>query len=700
MYQIYFRGAWGILLGSWLLFGAERVGAISGEITVTRWDEKLQALMERVPVETVLNDEVTSRNYFMLTDKEGHDLAETALGAGFYRAAYIASLVKAKPFIGMRLILQKSPPPALAESSAALAVGLMGLAEDRTIPGDCAIIGELYPDGTLKPVTHIRERVEALLTNGFKTIVIPALQVAVSQENGPLVVLEDLAKKRQATCVPASTLEEAARAIWPDMTFPLLALTGNPKGYWLATPDFLRTRVAKLVEACQEESKQTKPLPQDTLLPRIRLKEMALQNFEAGLSTARAGRFYEAYEQLRLALGQFRIARLNPPLVADKALPDLDSESKRLLQKFDDFDKKKVPSRSVPEAYAFLQTNHAISIMRGQLSGSQNLVKKLSAVRKGEEKNLPRALASYAAAVEEAKTQADSIQDYELLGQSDSSMAIDKEDENAKFISQVASRAFLDGGERFFFRMQKFPEDQRAYLLYETGFYSQLATLLEARNKDEAIFSLNQEIRMRRTDNLQKTTFVPGAAYVPPEQAAAPPKDTGVEENPLPMLMAYVNQIADQALMEFQLTDSEANFEKETQTWQFHHGTDLLIVLDQASQRAETSLKLFRSLEIPSRVPDLIYQRARLLASMSSERAKLDALREYWRCSQACLASQVLFYSVPAQVAKPEAEPAETAPEEPASPVPVPTPPLPPPRPPEPEPPTTSPNVGMPAAIP
>jgi hypothetical protein len=136
-----------------------------------------------------------------------------------------------------------------------------------------------------------------------------------------------------------------------------------------------------------------------------------------------------------------------------------------------------------------------------------------------------------------------------------------------------------------------------------------------------------------------------------------------------------LNQISNQALLEFQLADSEATFDDAAKMWSFRHGTDFLLLLEQAERQAEKSLRSVQRLEIPSQVPELLYQRARLLASLNSERHKLEALREFWRCTQLCRSGEILLHSVRAEpvltvrraipvtpASSPEAEPEMAAP--------------------------------------
>jgi hypothetical protein len=623
------------------------------------------------------NNESLSRSYFMLTNPEGDDQAEFSFGAGFYRAAYVASMARGKPFKSLNVVLANSPETALSDNTAALAVGIIGLEAGASYPADTAVIGDLYPDGTLKGVSLIRERVEALLAANIKRIIVPALQVGITQHNGSLLLLDEIARKSQAVCIPAATLEEAALLLWPEMSFP--GAGAGTAAVKAARADFLKPRVAKLVDLCHQEKTRTEDpqqIPADTWLPRKQLLQQAAINFETGLSASRAGRFFEAYEQLKLAQSQYRVARLRVSVDPKIALPALQKESRRLLAQFADFEKKKVPGDSLPSAFGYFQTSHAASLLRGRLLASENLIQKLSSASSPDApKDLQKALANYAAAVEECRVQADFLADDDLFGQPGSLLVIAVKDENAQFLAQLSGRAFLDGGERFFYRMQRFPANQRPYLLYETGFYHQLVNLLDARSKDEYVLSLNQELRARRNANLQKVAFVPGSAYVPPEKVSARAGEITEEPHPLPALMMSLNQISNQALLEFQLADSEATFDDAAKMWSFRHGTDFLLLLEQAERQAEKSLRSVQRLEIPSQVPELLYQRARLLASLNSERHKLEALREFWRCTQLCRSGEILLHSVRAEpvltvrraipvtpASSPEAEPEMAAP--------------------------------------
>jgi hypothetical protein len=634
---------------------------ISGEQGVLV--ERLQ--MNRAPAE--MDASAVNLPRFYITDPEGNDLTAAVLGSGFYRAAFLATFSEGRPFLNLHIVLKSSADISAADNTAALAVALIALSNEKGIPENTAVLGDLYPDGTLKPVVRIKERMDALMGKGIRRFVVPSLQTAVILEDGSLLGLERYARSKKIECVPVSTLEEAARATLEGATQEMRQVESEPVA---ASPgsDYLESRVEQLIAACNKERQKFPKeggFSSDFLLPRAALMQDAGQNYDAGVSASRAGRFYEAYEQLRLAYGQYRVAALNIDPNAPQTLQKLHEESGRLLDAFAAFEKEKKPSGSILEGYAFLQTSHALNLLRGRLQSAENVVRKLVMARaQPKDSDLQRAVAGYAAAIEEVRVQMDALKDYDALYRGEAPEILDKTDWRVQDLLRLANRSFLDGGERFFYLMQGFPKDLRPALLYEPGFYTQLVSFMEARSDDESVFSQTRAVKDRRSENLHEVAFIPGSAFVPPEQAGFyMARET--EEHPLPMLMEAINQISDQALLEFQFIDSEARFDYTTQTWQFRRGTDLALLLDQAGTRAETALREFAQLGIPSPVPELIYRRGRLLSKMTNERMKLEALREFWRCTQVCRASRVLDYAPSAvpvvEAVKEEApQPAET----------------------------------------
>ncbi|MES2309836.1 MAG: S16 family serine protease [Verrucomicrobiota bacterium] len=629
-------------------------------ILTTVKDSSVQ--VEHLVFDGEMNRDPLSDHFFVLTNEEGKDVTENALGTGFYRALFTTSLVKGRPFKSFHVTLKTIPQANVSSNGAALAIGLLGLAEGAQIPSDVAVLGDLYPDGTLKPIDRIRERLEALLAAGVKRVIIPALQIGV-MEQGSLVVLNDIAVKRQASCIPMSTLQDAAKTIWSSMNFPQPAAPQFVA--YRVESNFLRAKVATLIQACNSE-KEEKGKRMGKMGKRSAATESLYQsadeNLETGISAAKTGKYFEAYEQLQTALSQYRVGAIGE---SDRtySLPQLQEESKKLIKQFEAFEQAKSLNASVSSAYGYFQTHHSLNLAKGQLLGSENLVRKLVTGRKEPDAaSVQKALMAYAIAIEESRIQVRALQDYEILGQVEGAPEMERENENLRYITQLSGRAFMDGGEQFFYRMQKFPQELRPYLLYENGFYIQLTNLLEAKSKDEFIYSLDREIRTRRAENLETVSFTPGAGYIPPEEVSVTVKDDSKKPHPMPALMASLNQISDQALLEFQLTESDAQFDELSKTWQFHRGTDLIMVLDQASKQAELALQLFRESEMPSRVPELIFQRAQIMGSMKSERMKLVALREYWRCTQACFITQVLNYAPPAQRATPQDHEGETLP--------------------------------------
>src|SRR5271154_5326342 len=118
------------------------------------------------------NDDSTS---FTL-DLPADNPATPIFTAQLWSASLASAMAWQQPWEGARWKVLLTPVTDGTGIDAGLAVGMIATSARRPYPAKTVVIGHLNPDGSLGPVSHLIERIDAAAGAGMTRVIIPSVQ--------------------------------------------------------------------------------------------------------------------------------------------------------------------------------------------------------------------------------------------------------------------------------------------------------------------------------------------------------------------------------------------------------------------------------------------------------------------------------------------------------------------------------------------
>ena len=118
------------------------------------------------------NDDATS---FTL-DLPAENPAAPIFTAQLWNASLASAMAWQEPWQGARWKVLQTPVTDGTGLDSALAVGMIATSARRPYPPKTVVIGSLNPDGSLGPVSHLLDRLNAAATAGMTRVIIPSVQ--------------------------------------------------------------------------------------------------------------------------------------------------------------------------------------------------------------------------------------------------------------------------------------------------------------------------------------------------------------------------------------------------------------------------------------------------------------------------------------------------------------------------------------------
>jgi hypothetical protein len=217
--------------------------------------------------------------------------------AQLWNASLASALAWQEPWQGARWKVLDTPVTDGSGLDAQLAVGMIATSARRPYPPKTVVIGSLNPDGSLGPVSHLMDRLEAAAHAGITRAIIPSVQRFDTDGSGQVVNVVRQAGEIGIECVPVDDLVTATETTMND-PLPDTTLDGSLPKYNNEVSsyidDFARHEQNELIEGLKLAPKESEL---STYAPRLAaIWKSVYLDYEAGQEAYGAGQVYVAYE--------------------------------------------------------------------------------------------------------------------------------------------------------------------------------------------------------------------------------------------------------------------------------------------------------------------------------------------------------------------------------------------------------------------
>jgi hypothetical protein len=247
------------------------------------------------------NDDATS---FTL-DLPPENPAGPVFTAQLWSASLASAMAWQEPWQGARWKVLQTPVTDGTGLDAALAVGMIATSARRPYPPKTVVIGSLNPDGSLGPVSHLLERMNAAAGAGMTRVIIPSVQRFDTDPSGQVVNMVRHASDLHLECIPVDDLVAATERTMND-PLPDSSLDSSLPKYG----NDVATYIDDFAQREQiEAASGLKFAPSDAQLatypPRLGAIWKSIHaDFEAAQEAYGAGRVYVAYQLFARANGR------------------------------------------------------------------------------------------------------------------------------------------------------------------------------------------------------------------------------------------------------------------------------------------------------------------------------------------------------------------------------------------------------------
>jgi hypothetical protein len=217
--------------------------------------------------------------------------------AQLWSASLASALAWQQPWEGARWKVLQTPVTDGTGLDAALAVGMIATSARRPYPAKTVVIGSLNPDGSLGPVSHLVERMDAAARAGMTRVIIPSVQRFDTDASGQVINMVRHAGDLNIECVPVDDLVAATETTMND-PLPDIALDSTVPKY----SNDVATYIDDFAHREQSEaSSGLKFAPKESELPTYPPRLAAIwksvyADFNAGQEAYGAGQVYVAYQ--------------------------------------------------------------------------------------------------------------------------------------------------------------------------------------------------------------------------------------------------------------------------------------------------------------------------------------------------------------------------------------------------------------------
>jgi len=606
------------------------------------------------------NDDATS---FTL-DLSADNPAAPIFTAQLWTASLASALAWQEPWEGARWKVLDTPVTDGSGLDAALAVGMIATSARRPYPPKTVVIGSLNPDGSLGPVSHLVERIDAAASEGMTRVIIPSVQRFDTDPSGQVVNIVRHASDLNLECVPVDDLVSATETTMNDPLPDTAALDTSIPKYSNDVASYIDTF------ANREQSEATNGLkyaPKESDLatypPRLAaIWKSIYADVDAAQQAYGAGQVYVAYQLF---------CRANSRMNGANALTGqtrISFDVKAALAESDDLHDHLQVLMSPPSIdQGGLQSAVLVSEMadwayeiNASLEGAQLVTKQTFSQRSdATDAQKDRAREAILFANEQCKYLLNQSGFYTgLIDHLSKDNPAPVEDNAANLLPQLipaqlaTARSFTEGIRA---------SDLRDALLFDPRLVAyvnvlrqikadwdvrlrkkQLDAQSEASTSDQTPGTPsapstnapadNAPVKLNSNAPVSAVGFDPEDTYHPPHTVVVSTEDAKKLSDPA-LCLIWVNHDCEIATLDEKYLRLNGTVDPATHEWRLKDRAKLDALLQMAEVGARHGIAFAEKAEVDPSVLAMIYERAAHERIQGSDASALDALRNYWRCA-------------------------------------------------------------------
>ena len=595
------------------------------------------------------------------------DLAPENPGAAVFtsqlwNASLASALAWQQPWQGARWKVFQVPVTDGTGIDAALAVGMISTSARRPYPDKTAVIGSLNPDGSLGPVSHLVERMDAAAAAGITRVIIPNVQKFDTDSTGQVVNMVRHAGGLHLDCVPVDNLVEATETVMND-PLPDLASDATAPRYG----NDITSYIDDFAHREQNEADiNLKYAPKETELAHFPPRQAALwksvyADYAAAQQAYRGGQVYVAYRLF---------SRANATMIGVNTLVGQNRASfdvKTALAESDDL-RNHLQALMNPPAIDQGELESAVLVaemadwaydLNASLEGAQLVTKQTFSQRSdATEEEKDRARETILFAIEQSKRLMNQAAFFNGLLPHVGQNPLPVDDNAAHLLPQLipaqlaTARIFSDG-------IRERANDLGSGLLFDPRLVAYVNVLRQEKTdwdarqrKKEAEAaaaaaqaaatpvagppnSTNQVVTpVKLNDNAATgaVAFDPGNTYMPPHTAVSPTLPTR-KLSDVALCLIWANTDCEIATLDEKYLRLSGTVDPVSHEWHVKDRAKLDALVQSAESGARQGIAFAEKAEVNSAVLAMIYERAAHLRIQDDDASALDALRLYWRCA-------------------------------------------------------------------
>jgi hypothetical protein len=601
------------------------------------------------------NDDATD----FTVDLPADNPATPIFTAQLWNASLASAMAWQVPWEGARWKILQTPVSDGTGIDAALAVGMIATSARRPYPPKTVVIGSLNPDGSLGPVSHLVERLDAAAAAGMTRVIIPSVQRFDTDASGQVVNVVRHAGDLQLECIPVDDLVVATETTMNDPLPDTGTLDSSVPKYSndVATyiDDFAQREQRELESGLKFAPKEA---DLSTYPPRLAaIWKSVYADLTGGQEAYRAGQVYTAYQLFCRANGRMNGAnalagqsRVNFDVKAALAESDDLHDHLQILMNPPSVDQGGLQSAVLVAEMA----DWAFEI-NAALEGSQLVTKQAFSQRSdATDAERDRARESILFANEQGKYLLTQTDFYTGLLDHLAKNPLPVEENASHLLPQLipaqlaTARHFTDGIRA---------SDLRDGLLFDPRLVAYVNVLRQVKadwdshqrrkeaqaqdtaNTPPAPASTNAApadaaapVKLNANANTSAVAFDPGDTYRPPHGVVIAGSSTKKLSDAAQCLI-WVNHDCEIATLDEKYLRLNGTMDPKTHEWILKDRPKLDALLQMAEIGARQGMAFAEKAEVDPSVLAMIYEKAAHERMQGDDASALDALRNFWRCA-------------------------------------------------------------------
>jgi len=532
-------------------------------------------------------------------------------------------------------------PPALdgPDNNLALGIGLIAVASHTLFPQDTAAIGTINPDNTVGAVTGLDRRLRAAAKAGIKRVVVPSVQRVYLSGTNSWTSVEAQAAKLGLECSLVDSFEEAVTVVL-GKTLPPAPEPAGPIRHDPALFNFLSQRCQRVQVTLESELNMWRRRVQLSKLDAVeaRLLEQAIQLHEAGISAYRAGQPYFAREVLLEA--RAKLAAISGWEAAGQNFDAaaLNEQAQLLRKAIADrmgmrpvFDRDELlPALIVAEQLDWLGR------LQARVEGAQVLARQAFAPNSdATEGDRAVARARLVTAIHETRLL---LQDQEADFYPSMATALTQKTGHPspgqpQFWATAMIPTCLAAGEVLFRGLKDNADRFKETFIFDDRLASSARLLRDTKLWWEARQEWTQRQVMNRESASGRLGFTPGFGYQedPGKARATPPPERDI--SPSADCLSWINTLCEIDALRAKYLVMDGVFDADSARWLLRSDALLERMIQSAEAGARRGIAFLEKLGVDPAALRLVHERGDGLRHGIDADDRIEALRQYWRCS-------------------------------------------------------------------